>query len=558
MADDPFVASAINRIRITQGLWVCAYTATAILAAWVVWVVGHRGVFLCDQSGMFDAAWRLVQGQVIYRDFYAPYPPVTFFIQSLFFRFAGVDFSSMVLAAAVVNALAAVCVMRIIRRLLPDSQFRPAALAGGIVTAVWFQAPFGTLWFEQTSFLFNLIALTLLVETAYSSDHASVYLRVIAGSSLALSILCKQNAGALLLPGPVGAAVILCAPHWRKMGRALLEISTGMLIVFALFFAWLVLFSSPSGFWHSTVVMSGDLAASRMRRLSPLTDILRVKKTWPYIRKAVGIIFIFAISRVAFRSQLSKINVAVICWVVLAFSFLQNIFSALTANEIEDTVSYLGLLYGTALGLCFPAIWKPKFAVHRGITFLGSALLLLVGTYYLVGTPTVDGWDVSSTRIVQQFDIKTRFTERVNVPGASRLVWGDPTLVGPYGPEGDSRIKLTRQDFENVNAWLSKANKNFFVFPDSTLLYGLHHKVSPQPWLYFFPGHSFRLADLPQMDGVILRDLRAKQVQVIVLEKISFLRNHELLSKLPQLEAWIHHGFEKTAEFGIYEIWTLR
>jgi hypothetical protein len=546
----------MNRtIRTAQVLWICVYAVITILAGVVVWIVGHRGLFLCDQSVLFDGAWRLMQGQVIYRDFFTTFGPVAFVIQWLFFRIWGVDFSSMVLSAAILNSLAAVCVMRIIRRLLPDPQFRLAAVAGGLLTAVWFQAPFGTLWFDQTSFFFNLIALTLLVETAYSSGRVSVCLRVIAGSSLALSILSKQNAGAVLLPVPFGAAVILCLPDWRKMVRALVEVSAGMLIVFTLFVAWLLLFSSPIGFWHTPVLMSRNLAARRIPRMLSLTEIFLMERTWPFGRKAVGLVFIFVTSRVAFRSRLATINAVVICWIILGYVFFVNIFAGMTLNETENSLSYLGLLYGLAFGLCFPTLWRTKFADRRAITLVVSAALLLIGTYYLLGTPIFTGWTVSASRIVQQFNVHTQFTERVNVPGASRLVWGDPTLVGS---DRSLKTKLTRQDFENVNAWLAKANTNFFVFPDSTLLYGLHRKVSPQPWLLILQGHSFPLSDLPEVDATVLRSLRKNKVDVIILEKNSFLGNHELLQAMPQLRAWIHDDFEKAAEFGIYEIWAQR
>ena len=136
-----------------------------------MWVVGHRGIYLYDQSGVFDGAWRMLQGQVLYRDFYAPYGPVVFWIQSLFFRLAGVDFSSMVLSAAVINSVAIVCVIWLVRRLFPKPLHRPTAIGAGLLTAVWFQAPFGTLWFEQTSFCFNLVAMVLLVETGFWSER---------------------------------------------------------------------------------------------------------------------------------------------------------------------------------------------------------------------------------------------------------------------------------------------------------------------------------------------------------------------------------------------------
>ena len=63
----------------------------------------------------------------------------------------------MVLAGAVVNGVAIICVMWLIRRLFPGPLHRLTAIGAGLVTAVWFQAPFGTLWYEQTGFCFNLL-----------------------------------------------------------------------------------------------------------------------------------------------------------------------------------------------------------------------------------------------------------------------------------------------------------------------------------------------------------------------------------------------------------------
>jgi len=434
---------------------------------------------------------------------------------------------------------------------LPDVQFRPASIAGGLLTAVWFQAPFGTLWFEQTSFFFNILALTLVMETTHSSERTAAYLHVAAGCSLAFAILSKQT-GTVLLPVPLATAVMLSVPRWRK---TILELSAGMLLVFALFALWLVAFSSPTGFWRSVIVMSRELGASRVRGLRSLAFILDVKLTWGYVWKPITLVLVFAVSRVAFRSALAKINVVTACWLILGYIFFQNIFAALTLNEPENSMGYLGLINGLAFGLCLPPMWRPRFAQLRIAGLLVSVPLLVVSAYYIVAKTTFDGWTYSAMRSVQEFVHPTRFDERVNVPGASRLVWGDPTFVGPRsGP----KMELTRKDFEDVNAWLAKANINFFVFPDSTLLYGLHHKVSPQPWLYFFEGHSFRESDLPQIDVTILRSLQKNKVGVVVLEKVSYLENHKLLQKMPQLDAWIHNNFEKTAEFGIYEVWVLR
>src|SRR5437867_2178167 len=100
-----------KRLSLSLSPFTAAYTAIVVFAGVFVWIVGHRGFFLMDQSILFDGAWRVFQGQVQYRDFFSTFPPVTFFIQSLFFHLMGVGYSAMVAAAAVLNAVATACVI---------------------------------------------------------------------------------------------------------------------------------------------------------------------------------------------------------------------------------------------------------------------------------------------------------------------------------------------------------------------------------------------------------------------------------------------------------------
>src|ERR1700720_2674600 len=99
----------------SRWLWPLCNCAVAVFAFRLVWVCGHRGVFFQDQSMIFDGAWRLLQGQVPYRDVLFPFGPITFAIQAMFFKLFGVDFSTTVLSAAVLNAVAALIVTRIVR-----------------------------------------------------------------------------------------------------------------------------------------------------------------------------------------------------------------------------------------------------------------------------------------------------------------------------------------------------------------------------------------------------------------------------------------------------------
>src|SRR4051812_20171909 len=91
-----------------------ALAALAAFAFVFVWRVGHRGLFMLDESIVFDGAWRVHQGQVPYRDFVMPFGPMTFWLQGLMFRCFGVDFSTLVLSAALFSVIATLVVVRLL------------------------------------------------------------------------------------------------------------------------------------------------------------------------------------------------------------------------------------------------------------------------------------------------------------------------------------------------------------------------------------------------------------------------------------------------------------
>jgi hypothetical protein len=533
-------------------VWASAYAATVVFAGAFVWVVGHRGVFLLDQSMMFDGGWRILQGQVPYRDFFSTFPLVPLVIQSLFFWAVGVDFSAMVLAAAFLNAAATACVIAIVRRLLPK---QPAtALIAGILTAFWFQAPFGTLWFEQTAFFFNVVALLLLVVALTAESNATSWLRVGAGVSIIAAMLSKQNAGIEFIPLAVGAAALPCllAGQMRNATAAALQVLGGVAIALAVFVGWLWTFSSPANFWHSYFVLARQIASDRINVATTIWGIVLLQATW--YTSAVAVVVLAAGLWKYWRSGYRMPHAAIITWIVLGSVFYQNLFKLHTDNELENALPYLGLVYALAIGFTLEIFWHTgPVALNVATTRIRMLLYVLVAAIIL-WRPFYHGLLASSHRTVQQFSLATTFDDRVAVPGLSRVKWGEPTVIN-YPTD----TTLSRTDFERLNSWLSAADSNFFVFPDSTMLYGLHHRVSPQPWLYFSPGHSFLRSEFPDVDAAVVRSLRRNNVEVVVLEKHCWLGNQDLLlSQMPQLRAWIQQNFTKATEFGIFEVWTSR
>jgi hypothetical protein len=105
-----------------------------------------------------------------------------------------------------------------------------------------------------------------------------------------------------------------------------------------------------------------------------------------------------------------------------------------------------------------------------------------------------------------------------------------------------------------LNTWLEEAHQNFFVFYASTMLYGLHKRVSPQPWVLLTADHSFLRSDIDKVSATVVEELKRNHVTVIVLEHP--FENERLLKEMPSLNAWLHREFRKTKTFGGYQVWT--
>ena len=124
--------------------WDLAHLALLLPAAAIFcYLAGRRGLFPFDQSILFDGGYRVLLGQVPYRDVLLPFGPVSLWLQGAIFGLLGVSWRSYLLSAALANALATLLAYRILRRLFPGS--RLPAVVGAVLTAIWFPiVPVGT------------------------------------------------------------------------------------------------------------------------------------------------------------------------------------------------------------------------------------------------------------------------------------------------------------------------------------------------------------------------------------------------------------------------------
>src|SRR5262245_32760875 len=114
-------------------------------------IFGRRGFLPLDQSIVFDGGWRIVSGQVPFRDFVAPSAHVPSVIQAAFFKTFGVTWFAYCLHASIINGLFAVIVYALLRL---AGATRVEASGAGACSAFFFYPPAGTPFMDQHSFFF--------------------------------------------------------------------------------------------------------------------------------------------------------------------------------------------------------------------------------------------------------------------------------------------------------------------------------------------------------------------------------------------------------------------
>lgn len=514
--------------------------ALAFAAFALNWTVAQRGLFFYDYSIVFDGGWRIVQGQVPYRDFFMAQPPGVFLLMGAFFKLAGVSFASFAMLPSILNAAGALAAYGSLSLLCEGR--RGPALLGGLLTAIWLHPPTGVLMVEQAAYTFNLVALFCAISAARSGSRWADAGWAAAGACWAMAAWTKQNAGLFFLP-VLACAIPLALQRlqrgWAAAGRVAVLFAAGVALVSGPMLGWLWLRSDLPLAWHHMVEIPSTFAAQRMsatpRELAEQMAYLgdhHASTRWLAMA-----CYAATAAAIAVRLRKRPDGPAWLAAAALPAAALasQVLFSLSMLNEPENALAYLGLAAGAAAAL---AGRLPRGVVAAGVIWL------------LAGWSALYGYRVASERLANQFK-GARFTERVALPRANGLYWGEPTPMGSRVPH------VERAQFEGLARYLEARGSNFFIFPVSTILYGLLQKPSPQPWLFYLEGHSFATSDIPRMDALAVANLEKHDVRIFVQEQDSWL-GVERIERMPLLHDWISRHFEHTRDFGPFAVWERR
>ncbi len=143
------------------------------------------------------ASERVLEGAVPYRDFHTLYPPATFYLNAVFFKWLGVSLYSALLGVMIFRVLTVVVIYLSGRQMMPRTWALMASLSG----LLWLRpnGPFKAVPMHYGA-LFLAVAMWLFLK--YENRRKVVFL-FLAGASLGLVALFKHNIGAYALAGSV-------------------------------------------------------------------------------------------------------------------------------------------------------------------------------------------------------------------------------------------------------------------------------------------------------------------------------------------------------------------
>ncbi|RKX70725.1 hypothetical protein DRP53_04000 [candidate division WOR-3 bacterium] len=355
-----------------------------IFAFFFPFFCGMRGFFACDQSIVFDGGYRLLRGQIPYRDFCLPFGPVVLWIQAAFFIIFGVNYFAYLLHAAISNLVFTMVSFSLLRRACRDDL---AVTVGTLLSSIFFYPQFGTPWFEQTGFFFSLLSLYLLWDDRFP---------FVAGLFQSLSILSKQNAGLLML--------ILLLPIAKRRYRFLLGLGTGLLI----FAIWLLIFSSWTGFVRSVYDIPRTIG---WERIGYLFNPARVR--WILIGSPLRILVLIV-------STISLVKGSE--WPIPGLIAYHYFFALITDNQPENCLPYLGIIIGITIAHLLRR-WR--------WSYLTLVLILMV-----LGMRSAYRRDVQDI-----FTHTTTFTP-IGIGPWRPLRWGEPTPIWQLQVKRSDVIRL--------------------------------------------------------------------------------------------------------------------
>jgi len=555
-------------------------------AALVIMLLGLTNTYNSTHTQIvFEGAFRILKGQMPFRDFAAPVGPLSFYLLAGLFKAAGVSWLSFILFGALINAAAACAAYLAARRAFDD---RRLALAVAATTALWHQAFIIWPWYGQASIAFTFAALAAL------QGRRSFKAGAAAGVLLALGVFTKQTTGGISL---VALALYLAAlGEWACLRGLVAGAAAAGAALTALF----------GGLAGRAFVEDFILRPLTARRVAPLpgsayplwavlsaaafaagVKLSRARREWPLWAACAGAAGLCFVWRSNTLMDATIPYTAYFCVPFAAAALLEPraraLLLALTLIQIGDrltsqTETYFfwyfvpfqaallveglrGKLFqdfaGKAIGSRLTALSAPALfgflvfaaarfhlAFHwpllRALPMIGPVLALASGAaaaallYRRHWAPAAALALVFAFAALQTADAVSRWTRGFAAAPASacgRTVWVDlPGLTGMRLCEDQART------YRELASILAASERPVLIVPEHHFLYAALDQAPPFPFLWLDRGLTYRPG--PETDERLIAATR--EVRTIVLTASD---PGAFAMEFPGFDAWMRREF---------------
>jgi len=581
----------------------------AVWAGSICYLSGMRGFFAMDQSIVFDGGWRILQGQVPFRDFFLPHGPLSMWIQALAFRLFGVSYQVYALTASAMNVAGALLAYATFRTLVPEKKW--PAWAAGLLTGSWFYAPMGTTYIEQTGFLFLWAAVFAVVRGLRENARFRPGWMAGAGLALAASIVAKTNTGILAVPSLFLMPLFLRRQPVKEMGRDWLGMGAGLVLGLGVFFLWLLWASDPAAFHRHVVEIAGREGRKRILENKEIhfivcslfngkgNDLIRLLTVSAYTLMGLGIALVLG----AGKGLAAAPRIRQLGWLGLLWVAYQQVFGVTSNNNGINEQPFLGLIFVcacllvseiaasippqrrvaeissffrkiAALLLTGAAVFTVFFYV-KGIRGMGNydfglGIFLALGIFFAAISPAGGGmgparilpwigggilgvlfligtWGSYFRQAQDFFNFNTRYVVHHDIPMLAGLAWAE-------GVNDDAReMHPTWEELTRTWRVLAEAPGRFYLLGNYTILYAATGKPSLGPLSWFFKGLTYSKEYDPAFDARFAEQIDQPDVIYFVTEEDFGLQRK--LGDFPKLEQVLREKFRSEQKIGLFHLY---
>lgn len=580
----------------------------ALWAGFICYFSGMRGFFALDQSIVFNGAWRILSGQIPFRDFYLPYGPVSIWIQAAAFQIGGMTYQTYVLTAVAMNIGGAWLAYGTFRTWIPEQRW--PAWAAGLLTGSWLYAPMGTAYVEQTGFFALWIGIFCVVRGTRLAGLIRWFWFPLAGLALAAAVLSKTNTGMLAVPILFAMAAVLRGRPMVEILRDGLGLALGLGLGLGAFYLWLRACSDPTAFARAVLEIAGQEGRRRIFEnkefhliLGSLctgkgNDLIRILTIAAYTLMGIGWVMAASHWKNCGTGQLRR-------WasVGLLGVAYQQVFGLTSSNNGINEQPLIGLIFVCAL-LCVqemaslstaesgregPTFWHKIVTVtllsvaalftaylyvmrNRGMGnfdfLLGVTLACMIfswmwraggknyrnakqvawgGSFALGALWVIGSWGAYFRQAHDIFNFQTRYVVREGIPLMQGLAWAEGL------DEGTRKIHPTWDELLKVWQALRSAPGRFFLFGDYTILYAATAKppVGVLPW--FHKGLTYSAQYDSSLDLRLARLIDQPDVTYFVTEDNTFMMSR--LQDFPRMEQILREKYRPEQKIGLFRLY---